>query len=140
MFRPPTGAANVDSTSSDGSFADELDLRTVRLEKPGYVELVFSLVIVWGFGDAVSTLVATGAAGPGLEVNPWIRLLLVHHPLLMVALKAVVVLYAGIVLLECRHVVESVPGWRAWFLGVVGLGTAVVLTNVYIGLAALSVV
>lgn len=118
-------------------FADELDLSAVRLEKPGYVELVFSLVIVWGFGDAASTLLATGVAGPGLEANPWIRLLLVHDPLLMIALKAAVVLYAGVVLLECRSVVESVPGWRAWFVSVVGLGVAVVLGNVYVGLAAL---
>jgi hypothetical protein len=35
----------VDSASSDGSFADELDLRTVRLEKPGYVGLA-SLSVV----------------------------------------------------------------------------------------------
>jgi hypothetical protein len=122
------------------TYIDDLDLSAIRLEKPGYVELVFALVIIWGFGDAASTLFASGAAGPGLEANPWIRLLLVHHPLLMVVLKAAVVLYAGVVLLECRSFVESVPGWRVWFLGVVGLGAAVVLSNVYVGLAALSLV
>ena len=114
-----------------------LDLSAIRLEMPGYVELVFSLVIVWGFGDAVSTLLAMGTAGAHLEANPWIRLLLEHDPLLMVVLKAAVVLYAGVVLLECRSVVESVPGWRAWFVGLVALGVAVVLGNVYVGLAAL---
>jgi hypothetical protein len=126
--------------ATEDTYIDDLDLTAIRLEKPGYVELVFALVIIWGFGDAASTLFASGAAGPGLEANPWIRLLLVHHPLLMVVLKAAVVLYAGVVLLECRSVVESVPGWRVWFLGVVGVGTAVVLSNVYVGLVALSLV
>jgi hypothetical protein len=126
--------------ATDDTYIDDLDLSALRLEKPGYVELVFALVIIWGFGDAASTLFASGAAGPGLEANPWIRVLLVHHPLLVVALKAAVVLYAGVVLLECRSVVESVPGWRAWFLGVVAVGATVVLTNVYVGLAALALV
>lgn len=122
------------------TIAGALDLSEIRLEMPGYVELVLSLVIVWGFGDAVSTLVATTFAGPSLEANPWIRLLLVHDPMLMVVLKAAVVLYAGVVLLECRSVVEAVPGWRAWFLGVIGLGAVVALGNVYVGLSALSTV
>ncbi|WP_436930178.1 hypothetical protein [Halosimplex halobium] len=122
------------------TIGEALDLSEIRLEMPGYVELVLSLVIVWGFGDAVSTLVAAAFAGPSLEANPWIRLLLVHHPLLVVALKAAVALYAGVVLLECRPVVERVPGWRAWFLAVIGLGTAVVVTNVYVGLAAVAAV
>jgi len=128
-----TGLPGIDP-ETDG---EGLDLSAVRLERPGYAELVFSLVIVWGFGDAASTLLAMGTAGAHLEANPWIRLLLAHDPLLMVFLKAAVVLYAGVVLLECRPVVESVPGWRAWFVGVVGLGVAVVLGNVYVGLAAL---
>jgi hypothetical protein len=118
-------------------FVDEIDLSAVRLELPGYVELVFSLVIIWGFGDAVSTLVAVGTAGAQFEANPWIRVLLAHDPLLLITLKAAVVLYAGVVLLECRSVVESVPGWRAWFVGLVGLGVAVVLGNLYVGLSAL---
>ncbi|MFC7140632.1 hypothetical protein ACFQMA_12450 [Halosimplex aquaticum] len=120
------------------TLTDALDLSEIRLEAPGYVELVFSLVVVWGFGDAASTLVAAAFAGPSLEANPWIRLLLAHDPMLMVALKAAVVLYAGVVLLECRSAVERVPGWRAWFLAVIALGTAVVLTNVYVGLAAVA--
>lgn len=121
------------------TLADALDLSEIRLEAPGYVELVLSLVLVWGFGDAASTLVAAAFAGPSLEANPWIRLLLVHDPLLVVALKGAVVLYAGVVLLECRPVVERVPGWRAWFLCVIALGAVVVLTNVYVGLAAVAV-
>ncbi len=120
-----------------GGSIDEIDLNAVRLELPGYVELVFSLVIVWGFGDAVSTLVAVGTVGAQLEANPWVRVLLAHDPLLLITLKAAVVLYAGVVLLECRSVVESVPGWRAWFVGLIGLGVAVVLGNLYVGLSAL---
>lgn len=109
---------------------------SVSLEKPSYVELVFSLVLVWGFGDALSTLFAAQFAGPGLEANPWIRTLLIHEPLLVIALKMAVVLYVGVVLLECRSVVERVPLWRAWLLSVVGLGAVVVLGNTYVGLAA----
>jgi len=119
------------------TLSDALDLSAVRLEKPSYVELVLSLVIIWGFGDAVSTFVATAHAGVAMEANPWIRLLLTHEPLLVVVVKAAVVLYAGVVLLECREIVESVPGWRVWFLGIIGVGTAVVLTNLYVGFAAM---
>ncbi|AEM58168.1 hypothetical protein HISP_13135 [Haloarcula hispanica N601] len=112
---------------------------SVRLQKSGYVELVFSLVLVWGFGDALSTLFAAQFAGPGLEANPWIRTLLIHEPLLVIALKMAVVLYVGVVLLECRDVVERVPLWRAWLLFVVALGAAVVVGNTYVGLAAAAV-
>ncbi|MBV0903659.1 DUF5658 family protein [Haloarcula salina] len=112
---------------------------SIRLQKPGYVELVFSLVLVWGFGDALSTLFAARFAGPGLEANPWIRSLLFHEPLLVVALKMAVVLYVGVVLLECRDLVERVPLWRAWLLGVVAVGALVVLGNTYVGLAAAAV-
>jgi len=108
----------------------------LRLEKPGYVELVLSLVLVWGFCDAVSTLFAASLVGPSMEANPWIRLLLAHEPLWVVALKSAVVLYAGVVLLACRSVVERVPGWRVWFLSVIGVGAVVALGNVYVGLAA----
>ena len=124
--------------SETETIGEAIDCSEVRLEMPGYVELVVSLVVIWGFGDAASTLVAAAFAGPSLEANPWIRLLLTQEPLLVVALKAAVVLYAGVVLLECRSVVERVPGWRAWFLGVIGLGTLVVLGNVYVGLVAIA--
>lgn len=112
---------------------------SIRLQRPGYVELVFSLVLVWGFGDALSTLFAARFAGPGLEANPWIRTLLIHEPLLVIALKMAVVLYVGVVLLECRPVVERVPLWRAWFLSVVAIGAVVVLGNTYVGLVAAAV-
>jgi len=109
-----------------------------RLEKPGYVELVFSIVLIWGFGDAVSTLFAARFAGIGLEANPWIRVLLAHEPLLVIALKMAVALYVGVVLLACRSVVERVPWWRSWLLVIVGLGTGAVLINLYVGLTAAS--
>jgi len=102
----------------------------VRLEMPGYVELVVSLVIVWGFADALSTVIAMTVTGSAAaEINPWIRLLLTHEPLLVIVLKGAVALYVGVVLLACRDVVETVPGWRLWFLGVIAVGTAVVVQN-----------
>jgi len=45
------------------------DAAEIRLEWPGYVELVFSLVLVWGFGDALSTLFAARFAGAQAELN-----------------------------------------------------------------------
>jgi hypothetical protein len=115
------------------------DTLALRWELPGYVELVFALVLVWGFGDALSTLVALAVTGTHtMEANPWLRVLLAHDPMWVVAVKAAVALYVGVVLLECRDIVEQVPGWRAWLTGIVGLGAAVVLTNVYVGLAALA--
>ena len=105
---------------------------------PGYAALVYSLVLVWGLGDVVSTLFAAGAAGAGMETNPWIRALLARDPLLVLALKATVVLLAGVVLLECRAVVERVPGWRAWFVGVLTAGSLVTLNNLLVGLAAVA--
>lgn len=128
-------------TTSDASSDPRLggiDLSGIRLEKPGYVELVFSLVIVWGFGDAVSTLLAAEFAGAHLEANPWIRVLLTHNPMWVILLKAAVVLYVGVVLLECRPVVERVPMWRGWLLAMVAAGSLIVLSNLYVSLLALS--
>lgn len=100
-----------------------------RLTSPSYVQLVFALVLVWGFGDLLSTLVAATVVGVGAEANPLVRTLLATEPLLLVALKMTVALYVGIVLLACRSLVERVPLWRPWLAGVVGVGTFVVLSN-----------
>jgi len=103
---------------------------------PGYVEYVYALVLVWGLGDVVSTYVAVSAVGdPSMELNPWMAILLSTEPLLVLAVKAAVVLYAGVVLLACRSVVERVPGWQLWFAAVVTLGWAAVVNNLAIGIA-----
>jgi hypothetical protein len=106
------------------------------LSVPGYVDLVYALVLVWGLGDVVSTYLAAAATGPAMELNPWIRVLLAWEPLAVAALKGAVVLYAGVVLLACRPVVERVPGWRLWLAGVVGAGLVVVATNLAVSLVA----
>ena len=122
----------------------DVDRRTLsralefELQWPGYVELVFSIVLVWGFGDAMSTLFAARYAGAQHEVNPWIRILLDHSPFLLLALKMAVVLSVGVVLLECRSLVERVPLWRGWLTAMVAAGAAVVLLNVYVGLVAVA--
>ncbi|WP_299265323.1 DUF5658 family protein [Halorientalis sp.] len=115
----------------------ETKLPALVLQKPGYVESVFALVFVWGFGDAVSTLIALAFTGDiGMEANPFVRQLLAHHPLLMLAMKAVVALVVGVTLLTYRDAIERVPMWRSWILTVTTLGTLVVVTNVYVGLSA----
>ena len=111
----------------------------IEASLPDYVEYVYALVLVWGLGDVVSTYIAVSAVGDvGMEANPWMRILLSTEPLLVLAVKAAVVLYAGVVLLECRSVVERVPGWQVWFAAVVVAGWAVVLNNLAIGIAALA--
>lgn len=110
----------------------------LRGYRPGYVGLVYALVLVWGLGDVLSTFFAVSTMGTGNEINPWMQFLLSTEPMLVVAVKAAVVLYAGVVLLECQPIVERVPGWRAWFGGVVGFGTLVVLNNTAVGLTGLA--
>jgi hypothetical protein len=108
------------------------------LEKPDYVESVFALVFVWGFGDAVSTLIALAFTGDiGMEANPFVRQLLAHHPLLMLVMKAAVALVVGVTLLTYRDSIQRVPMWRSWILTVTALGTLIVVTNVYVGLSAI---
>ncbi|MFC7019842.1 MULTISPECIES: hypothetical protein [Haloarcula] len=117
--------------------ADRFETLRSRVARPGYVELVFAVVLVWGFGDAVSTLLAADAVGIRHEQNPWLRLLFSIEPLLIPLVKGAVVLLVGVVLLECRDVIESVPLWRAWFAAVILAGTLVVAGNVYVALSTL---
>lgn len=109
------------------------------LRVPTYVEFVYALVLVWGLGDVVSTYIAVSAVGGvGMEVNPWMRVLLATEPWLVAVVKGAVVLYAGVVLLECRAVVERVPGWQVWFGAVVAAGWAVVVNNLAVSIAVLA--
>lgn len=126
-------------STSEITASDETPSGSIGNALPDYVEYVYALVLVWGFGDIVSTYVAVSAVGDvGMEANPWMRILLSTEPLLVLAVKAAVVLYAGIVLLECRSVVEQVPGWQVWFAAIVVAGWAVVLNNLAIGIAVLA--
>jgi len=107
-------------------------------EEPEYVGLVYALVLVWGLGDVVSTYFAYAAIGTGsVEANPWIGVLLEFNPLLVLVVKAAVVLYTGIVLLEARAVVQRTPGWRLWLSGVVIVGVLVVANNLLVGIRVL---
>jgi hypothetical protein len=102
-----------------------------------YVPLVYALVLVWGFGDVLSTFLAAWATGPaGHELNPLVASMLAVEPLLVVALKAGVVLLAGTLLLAYRDVVVSVPGWWAWFGAVILAGSLVVANNTVVALVA----
>ena len=113
--------------------------RLIPEQPTEYVALVYALVMVWGLGDVLSTYFAYAAVGtPAAESNPWIQVLLTTHPLALVAVKAAVVLYAGVVLLACQGTVRDVPGWRVWLSAVVVGGVLVVCNNLFVGLAALS--
>jgi hypothetical protein len=116
----------------------ETGLPAFGLAKPGYVESVFALVFVWGFGDAVSTLIALTFTGDvGMEANPLVRRLLAHEPMLLLVMKGTVALIVGVTLLTYRDTVERVPLWRPWLLSVTCVGTFIVVSNVYVGLTAI---
>ena len=107
-----------------------------RLFRPGYGDLVFAIVLVWGTGDLFSTFAALHYTGVWAEANPLIRTLLSHDPLLVVALKGAVMLVVGLALFEYRAAVEELPRWRLWLVGLVGLGTAVVGLNLSVAFRA----
>ncbi|MFB6106014.1 MAG: hypothetical protein ABEJ70_03480 [Halobacteriaceae archaeon] len=110
--------------------------RVVELRRSTYAELVLAVIAVWGFGDAVSTLVAHAFTGDAsAELNPWVRVLLGFGPLWLVVLKAAVVLYVGVVLLELESVVRRAPGWRHWLRFLVVSGVVVTALNLYVALA-----
>lgn len=105
---------------------------------PSYVELVFGVVLVWGFGDALSTLLALSSTGTAaLETNPLMRPVLAYDPLALVAVKGAVALVVGLALLRYRSAVRGVPGWRAWLSGVLALGIVVAAVNVAVAVLAL---
>jgi hypothetical protein len=117
----------------------DVGVRAPAHHLPGYGVLVYALVFVWGFGDAVSTLLAFAFTGrAGLEANPLVRALLTTDPLLVLALKAGVALVVGGALLRYRDVVVDVPLWRPWLLGVTAVGATIVVSNVYVGVSALA--
>ena len=106
---------------------------------PTYRQFVAGLVLVWGFGDVVSTYVAAAATGSvAMEANPVVRTMLAIDPLLLVVLKGAVVVVVAVALLEGRTVVERVPGHRAWFVTCLGLGVLVTANNLAIGLATIA--
>lgn len=103
-------------------------------EDTEYVSLVYAVVLVWGLGDVLSTYYAYAVLGTSqAEANPWIAVMLSYDPLLVLVVKAAVVLYVGVVLLEFRSFVERVPGWRLWLSGLVVLGIFVVVNNLTVG-------
>lgn len=104
-------------------------------ESPEYVALVYTLVLLWGLGDVLSTYFAYAAVGTSAaEANPWIAVLLSYNPVLVAVVKGAVVLYVGVVLLEYREIVQRVPGWRLWMSGLVIAGILVVLNNLAVGI------
>ncbi|WP_246986653.1 DUF5658 family protein [Halorientalis marina] len=117
--------------------APRFPLPTFSVSPPSYTDLVAALVFVWGVGDAVSTLVALALTRDlSLEANPLVRALLAQTPLLLLVMKAAVALVVGVALLRWRDPIQSVPLWRPWMVGVLGLGTAIVVSNLYVGLVA----
>jgi hypothetical protein len=104
-----------------------------------YVSLIYALVLLWGLGDVFSTYFAYAATGTNLgETNPWMEILLAYNPVLVAVVKGAVVLYVGIILLEYRDIVQTVPGWRLWLSAMVVLGILVVVNNLSVGIYALA--
>lgn len=114
----------------------QLSFPRISVPLPSYRAFVVALVLVWGVGDALSTLLALGVGGSiGMEGNPLIRAVLAEHLLLLPVFKGVVVGVAGGLLLSVDNYIASVPGWRLWFSGVLALGAAIVVTNLAVAFA-----
>lgn len=120
------------STSSPSSLS-------ARLQRPGYVDLVFAILLMWGTGDLFSTFAALHFTGVWAEANPLVRTLLARDPMLVVALKGAVMLVVGLLLIRYRATVEELPRWRLLLGGLVGLGTGIVVLNLYVALTAAGV-
>lgn len=125
-------------STSSADIGIEFGLGFLGARKLGYAELVVAQMFVWGIGDAVSTLLALSLTGDlGLEANPIARTVMLHDPLLLLVFKGAVAAVVGITLIEFRDTVVRVPMWRTWMFGVLALGSAVVVTNFYVGFAML---
>jgi hypothetical protein len=117
----------------------DVRLPTFRMAVPSYTWFVAALVLVWGVGDAASTLFALQVTGSvQLEANPLVRMLLTENPLWLPVLKTGVVAIAGGVLLRFRAYIETVPGWRLWFVSILALGSTIVVTNLYVGVVTIA--
>lgn len=111
--------------------------RLVPEDSREYVSLIYALVLLWGLGDIFSTYFAYATVGAGAgEVNPWMDVLLAYNPVLVAVVKGAVVLYVGIILLEYRDIVQTVPGWRVWLTTLVVAGILVVVNNLAVGIIA----
>lgn len=104
-----------------------------------YRVLVLVLALVWGVGDAVSTLFATYVtAGAAMEANPLVRPVLSLEPLLFPVVKLAVIGVVSVALLHAQRLVERVPAYRGWFVSWTGVGLLVTCNNLVVGLAALA--
>ena len=102
-----------------------------RFEKPDYTELVVAVIVVWGFCDGLSTVLAAAFAGAHLEANPLIRDLL-STPTLAFGVKLGGTLAAGALALAGKRFITTVPGWRVWFAALIGLGVGVTSLNLLV--------
>ena len=116
-----------------------MSVRTPPRTRPDYAQLVLAVVFVWGAGDLFSTFLALHVTSVAFETNPLVRALLAHHPLLVVAMKGATAMVVGLAPLQYRSVVERVPLWRWWFVGVLVAGSAVVVTTLYVAFTAAGV-
>ena len=116
-----------------------MSVRTPPRTRPDYAQLVLAVVFVWGAGDLFSTFLALHFTSVAFEANPIVRTLLAHDPMLVVAMKGAIALVVGVSLLKYQSVVERVPLWRWWFVGVLAAGSAVVCTNLYVAYTAAGV-
>jgi hypothetical protein len=107
----------------------------LRFEPPDYAELVLAVVVVWGVCDGVSMVLAAEVAGAQYEANPLMRTLL-PTPMLALAVKLAGALLAGALALAGERFITTVPGWRVWFAGLIGVGLAVTALNLLVAFAA----
>ena len=114
-----------------------MQLRLPRTDPDAsYAELVVSVVVAWGICDGVSTLLAAALVGAAFETNPLVRTLL-PTPSLAFSVKLGATVFAGALALAGERFITTVPGWRLYFAGLIGLGIGVTGLNVVAVIAVL---
>lgn len=102
-----------------------------------FEKYAIGLILAWGVGDTLSTLITAHIHSPAMEGNPLIKAILLTSPLLAVALKLLVALIAAALLLHGEETIRSVPGWRPWILSMIGLGVLVTVSNLLVAVNVL---
>lgn len=96
----------------------------------------WGMILVWGVGDGVSTVVASRAVGPSLEANPLMALALHVSPAFAFSVNLAAVILAAVLFHAGFQHIQVVPYWRVWAAVVLAIGVLTVAVNGVVALSA----
>lgn len=103
-----------------------------------YRYLVTALVFVWGILDTITTYFFILAHGTTrYELNPIVRAVFEIDIRLFIVLKLSVTGFIVATAVKARSTIETARVWRPFFYIYLGVGIAVVVNNVVVGLRGL---